>query len=143
MTHRTVAPAHHRPDLGKPHGFAGEFTEETLTFRASNDTPHLRQEPAVCQSILTVSGYVATGMRVVGVSVNGAPRAFGHITEQSVCVWPLIPFEWGTVEVNCEGPSKAPTGSPRPLMAPHRHHPSPKPSYGLQAPQIPKQRHTP
>jgi len=144
MTRRLIASDIHRPDLGKPHGFAGEFTEETFTFRAFPDSPDLRQEPALCQSILTVSGSVAPGMRIVGVSVNGAARGFAHITqagragEQSVCVWPLIPFEWATVRVDCEGPSRAPTGSLRATTAARSHHPSPTPTYGLTAPQHPR-----
>lgn len=137
MTSRRIAPDIHRPDLGKPHGFAGEFTEEAFTFQASPNCPHLRQEPALCQSILTVSGSVAPGMRIVGVYVNGAPRGFAHITEQSVCVWPLIPLECDRVRVECEGPSKAPTAPPRPFMATPSYPPRPKLTYGFTAPQNP------
>ena len=148
MTSRRIHPDTHRPDLGKPHGFEGEFTEEVFTFHAmpppgGSDCPHIRQEPALCQSILTVSGSVAPGMRIVGVYVNGAPRGFAHITqagragEQTVCVWPLIPLQCDRVRVECEGPSKPPGTAPRPLMPTPRHHTSPKPSYGLTAPQNP------
>ena len=147
MTRRIVAPDIHRPDLGKPHGFEGEFTEEAFTFRAVTGSPHLLQEPALCQSILTVTGMVPPGMRIVGVSVNGAPRGFGHITETSVCVWPLIPLQWDTVRVDCEGPTKAiPMRAydlSKAVTARPSHLSSLNDSYGLQAPQIPKYIGTP
>ena len=154
MTRRTVAPDIHRPDLGKPHGFAGEFTGQTFTFRATPGCSHIRQEPALCQTILTVTGSVSPGLRIVGVNVNGAPRAFGHIDETTVCVWPLIPLECDRVMVVCEGPSKAPAvrdfDPSKALMAPRSYYPSLNDSYGLQAPcrqasstQTPKQTRTP
>jgi hypothetical protein len=111
-------------------------TETAFTFRASRDTPHMVQEPSLCQSILTVSDLGAPGMEAIGVTVNGAPRRFRRIDSTRLCVSPLIPFECDRVTVHMTGPTEGIAlrcfdASTAPAALP-RYHPSPSDGYGFQ-----------
>ena len=80
------------------------------------------------------------------VLLNGMPLKFRVMGPLTIAVSPRVPREGDRLDilgVHSGAASKAATGSPKALMAQPRHCPSSALTYGLQAPQIPKQRHTP
>ena len=117
----------------------------TISFYALPGCPYLEQQPALRQSILTVSG-MPEGERITGVFINSlVPSRIGHVTDTQVYVFPMVPLEGARVVVqmsaSLETVKEAPTEPMQPLQHQPRHYPSQgrqtaprNDGYGLQPP---------
>lgn len=72
-----------------------------------------------------------------GVLLNGVPLKFRALGSSSLAVSPQVPREGDRLDIlGVHG--KAPASPCKAPTAARSHHPSPKPAYGLQAPQNPR-----
>ncbi len=108
-----------------------------IRFIACEGSPHMVQALPYCMTYLHLGEHADPALRIVGVSLDGAPRKFRLIDAKTVSVSPPIPFHCGRVAIHCLAPQE-----PLKLLQPHQATtPAPGSHYGLQRPTGPASRH--
>lgn len=115
---------------------SGEFS---IHFLAVEGSRYLAQMPAHCMSVLSLAEHSGMGLRIVGVTVNGAPRKFHRLTVDCVTVSPPIPHHADRVTLHC----LAPESEREPAKLGHAYSPLPELRYGLQRPEHRRERPSP